>query len=66
MEWEKRNIVGKDRIEELSNLYRELGFEVKVETYDKKDMPDIQCEECFGAPGGEYYVIYTRRKSSNA
>ncbi len=29
MEWVKRNIVDKERLDELTELYEELGFEVK-------------------------------------
>jgi len=57
--WELRNTVGKDRIEELTQLYEELGFEVKVEPYNT-GLPEAEaCDTCFG--GGEYYVIFTRK-----
>ncbi|MBC8279021.1 MAG: hypothetical protein H8E46_12380 [FCB group bacterium] len=57
--WEIRNTVGKDRIEELTQLYEELGFEVKVEAFQDEPVDGEVCDTCFG--GGEYFVIYTRK-----
>ncbi len=64
MPWEKRNIVGKDRVDELKELYESLGFEVKVERFTGPENTAEVCNTCYGDPAGEYYVIYTRRGRS--
>jgi hypothetical protein len=61
MEWEKRNTVGKDRVDELVELYESLGFEVKVERFTGPENAADACDTCYGDPAGEYYVIYTKR-----
>ena len=70
MEWTFRNTIGKDRLDEIVEMYESLDYEVKVEQYkgdsSKGDMPSgvDSCEfkdGCMG--GGEYYKIYTRKKS---
>ena len=61
--WEKRNTVGKDRVEELVELYESLGFEVKVELYEDIGGEGEVCDECFGGGAGDYFVIYTRREN---
>ena len=61
MEWERRNTVGKDRVNELTELYRSLGFEVKVEPYAIPEDAPAECDGCYGDPSGEYFVIYTRK-----
>lgn len=61
MEWEKRNTVGKDRVDELKELYESLGFDVKIERYAGSDNADETCNVCFSGPAGEYYIIYTKR-----
>jgi len=62
MSWLQRNTVGKDRIEELTELYQSLGFEVKVERFAGPNQPGEACESCYGSSAGEYYIIYTRKK----
>jgi len=61
MEWEKRTTVGKDRVNELVELYRELGYETKIEIASNAGEDKVVCDECLS--GGEYYVIFTRKKS---
>jgi hypothetical protein len=60
MTWEKRNTVSSERVAELVSLYKELGFEVKVELYDNQNASVIECKECF-SDGKDYFVIYTKR-----
>jgi hypothetical protein len=59
MSWLKRNTVGADRVNELKELYKSLGFEVKIEPVTVA--PDeTACQGCYAGPG-EYFVIYTRK-----
>lgn len=75
MDWENRNTVDKNRVDELVELYESLGYEVRIERNKgqlAKDMdcdPDDDCDacelkkECFAH--GEYYTVYTRKKKTS-
>ena len=58
-EWQIRNTVGPDRVQELTELYEELGYEVKVESYKTCEEDQEACSTCLD--GGEYFIILTRR-----
>ncbi len=58
-DWQKRNTVGQDRVDELVELYSSLGFEVKVEPVTVSP-EDPACQGCYAGPG-QYFVIYTRK-----
>ena len=64
MEWQLRNTVGPDRVDELKELYESLGYEVKIDRFEGPDSADETCGSCYGDPSGEYYVIYTRKIES--
>jgi hypothetical protein len=64
MDWQQRNTVGSDRVEELCELYRSLGFEVKVEPVTVAP-DDTACQGCYAGPG-EYFVIYTRINATDS
>jgi hypothetical protein len=63
VDWQQRNTVGKDRVEELTELYKSLGFEVKVERFSGPDQTGEACDSCYGNAAGEYYIIYTRKSN---
>jgi hypothetical protein len=65
MEWQKRNTVGLDRVDELKELYESLGFEVKIERFETPEKADEACSTCYGDPAGEYYIIYTKKRTIN-
>lgn len=58
-EWQIRNTVGPDRVQELTELYEELGYEVKVESYKTCNKDEDVCDTCLD--GGEFFIIYTRK-----
>lgn len=64
MEWEKRNSVGSDRVEELREMYESMGFEVRIERFKGPEQTSETCGTCYGDPAGEYFVLYTRVKKS--
>jgi hypothetical protein len=59
--WVKRTVVGKDRLQELVDLYQELGFKVKVEVYKNAVIASEECDACFENTTQEYYIIYTKK-----
>ncbi len=58
-DWQIRNTVGQDRVTELTELYKELGYKVKVESYNACDKDEDVCDTCLD--GGEFFIIYTRK-----
>ncbi|TKJ40041.1 hypothetical protein CEE37_09905 [candidate division LCP-89 bacterium B3_LCP] len=63
MTWQQRNTVGKDRVEELTELYESLGYAVKVDRFTGPETSDETCDSCYGDPSGEYFIIYTKKRS---
>ena len=57
--WERRFVAAGERLEEMLELYRELGFEVVADPVPQ-EATDAGCAVCLsGRP--EYRAIYTRR-----
>jgi hypothetical protein len=58
--WERRFIADPQRAEEAVELYRQAGYEVRVEAAIPDDLRE-ECESCWLVAGGYFRVIYTRR-----
>ncbi|MCX8111035.1 MAG: hypothetical protein N3D15_07280 [Syntrophorhabdaceae bacterium] len=64
--WEKRFVTCEPRLSEMVELYREIGFEVRIEPLPSEDeLKDEGCSEkgctvCYQADRERYRVIYTR------
>ncbi len=65
MKWEKRNTVDASRMDELVELYESIGFEVRLEKIEKSDSLDVECSVCLENRAEDYFIIYTRKKSSS-
>lgn len=61
--WERRHMVGPDRVDESIELYTSMGFEVKAQPLTAEDFAD-QCKECGSIICRSYVLIYTRKKSA--
>ena len=59
--WVRRFLAAPDRQEEASQLYEEMGFEVRIEHIKPDDFGD-QCTDCASVVCDSYVVIYTREK----
>ncbi len=59
--WERRFIADARRAREAMDLYRELGYEVRVEPVEPEELGS-ECEDCrlFSLLG--WRTIYTRKK----
>jgi len=57
--WERQNTLDEPRLSEVAEMYREIGFEVRIEPFD----PDREsgCTECMRASAEKFKTIYTRR-----
>lgn len=61
--WERRFITDAGRAEELTVLYRELGFEVASDPVTAEELGD-DCEDCRLITLLHFRTIYTRRPRS--
>ena len=59
--WERRFMVGPDRLEETMQLYQELGFEIRQEPIKPVEFSEI-CQACQTLACDDYVTIYTRKK----
>jgi hypothetical protein len=57
--WERRFLVGGDRMAEMIALYRELGYEVKAEAVPREGL-DPSCDSCLSGQVA-HHILYTRR-----
>jgi hypothetical protein len=68
--WERRFIAGEPRLSEAAALYREVGFEVRLEPLPQKpecshcvgvgEGESGECRVCFEGVEKQYKIIYTR------
>lgn len=62
--WERRIITDRERARELSDVYRSVGFEVRVVTAVPDDFAD-SCAPCPLVQAGAFHVVYTRRREGD-
>jgi hypothetical protein len=58
--WERRFTADLQRIQEAIELYRQLGYEVRVESV-RQAAPTVDCGPCHAA-ALPFKTIYTRKK----
>lgn len=58
--WERRFVADPQRAKEAAEIYRQAGFDVRVETEIPEGLRD-ECTDCFLVKAGFFRVIYTRR-----
>lgn len=58
--WERRFMVGPDRLDESMQIYQELGFEIRQEPVRPVEFHDI-CQACQTLACNDYVTIYTRK-----
>ena len=65
--WERRFIACEPRLSEMVAMYKEIGFEVHLESLpSKEEMEQSSCEEsectaCFDVDPERYRTIFTRK-----
>ncbi len=62
--WQRRIITDRERARELSDIYRSVGFEVRVVTAIPEDFAD-SCAPCPLVRAGAFQVVYTRRSDGD-
>lgn len=58
--WARRSVAGPPRLQELADLYRQAGFEVRLEPVTSDDLAP-QCADCSMAHASSH-IIYTRQQ----
>jgi signal recognition particle subunit SEC65 len=61
--WIKRTTVGEPRLSEIVELYRSLGYEVRVEPV-RLERLDEDCKRCYGNEADEIKTVYVRKKGA--
>jgi hypothetical protein len=59
--WERRFTTDAGRIEEVTELYARLGYEVRAEPVEPVESNE-GCEDCHSAKNSRFKTIYTRMK----
>lgn len=59
--WERRFTADVQRVQEVTELYSQLGYEVREEPVHSEELKD-DCEDCHALIVSKFKTIYTRRK----
>jgi len=64
--WERRFIACEPRLSEMIEMYKEIGFEVHLESLPSKEEMQSGCDEsgctaCFDVDPDRYRIIFTRK-----
>ena len=59
--WQRRFVTDKKRAQELEKVYRDTGFEVRIEWVTPERL-DKQCSSCAESVCKTYAIIYTRKQ----
>lgn len=60
--WERRFTADLRRVEEVIELYSQLGYEVRAVPVPAEEFQD-DCTDCHSVIASEFRTIYTRRKA---
>jgi len=62
--WMKQNTIGEPRLSEIVELYKSLGYEVRLEPVVLDEL-DEECRECYEREGEieKVKTVYVRRKT---
>ena len=63
--WTRRFVVVRDRASEFVEMYRAMGYEVRLEPLDPEQLPASECGDCVQVTCAGCVVIYTRRREEN-
>ena len=59
--WNKQTTIREPRLSEIVELYKSLGYEVRVEPTTLDDLNE-ECRRCYGNEIDELKTVYTRKK----
>jgi hypothetical protein len=61
-EWEKRGVYNSPRLEEVTRLYKDLGFAVRLEPFEPGS--EENCRECICDNPEAFKVLYTKKRQN--
>jgi hypothetical protein len=59
--WIKQTTIGEPRLSEIVELYKSLGYEVRLELV-KLDELDEECRKCYEGEIDEVKIVYVKKK----
>jgi len=62
-DWQEVAIDGETHVRRITDMYEELGFEVRLEELRPEQAE--QCTKCYQERGERIYQVYTRRKKED-
>ena len=63
MDWQEVAIDGETHVKRITDMYEELGFEVRLEQVKPAEVE--QCTKCLQERGEKIYRVYTRREKED-
>jgi hypothetical protein len=60
-EWREKGTYSEPRLSEVIDMYKELGFEVRLEPFAPNNK--TECTECMRGSAKRYKAVYTRKKN---
>jgi hypothetical protein len=59
--WIKQTTIGEPRLSEIVELYKSLGYEVRLEPIEPDEL-DEECRKCYELEGDKVKTVYVRKK----
>jgi len=59
--WVKQTTIGEPRLSEIVELYKSLGYEVRLESVELDEL-DEECRRCYESEVDEVKTVYVRKK----
>jgi hypothetical protein len=59
--WVKQTTIGEPRLSEIVELYKSLGYEVRLESVELDEL-DEECRRCYEGEVDEVKTVYVRKK----
>ena len=59
--WVKQTTIGEPRLSEIVELYKSLGYEVRLEPVELDEL-DEECRRCYEGEVDEVKTVYVRKK----
>jgi hypothetical protein len=63
--WIKRTTIGEPRLSEIIELYKSLGYEVRVERVKLEEL-DNECRKCYENAADDIKTVYVKKKVGRA
>ena len=60
-EWVRQTTIGEPRLSEIVELYKSLGYEVRLEPVKVNDLDDA-CRRCYEGETNEVKTVYVRKR----